>query len=77
MPKREYPQYLTPQTLILPLKIGVNEFYGALLTRNTMAYKAAQMALTRMQISAEAFTRLYVNAHISVGTGKLDLRTLW
>jgi len=31
--------------LILPLKIGVNEFYGALQTRNIKAYRAGQMAL--------------------------------
>ena len=36
-----------PQTLILPLKIGVNEFYGALQTRNIKAYRAAQMAHTK------------------------------
>ena len=45
MPKREYHQYLPPQTLILPLKIGVNEFYGALQARNIKAYRTAQMAL--------------------------------
>ncbi|MFA5925075.1 MAG: hypothetical protein WC856_27980, partial [Methylococcaceae bacterium] len=33
------------QTLILPLKFGVNDFYGALQTRNIKAYRTAQMAL--------------------------------
>ena len=31
--------------LILPLKFGVNDFYGALQTRNIKAYRAAQLAL--------------------------------
>jgi hypothetical protein len=32
------------QTLILPLKIGVNEFYGALQATNIKAYRTAQVA---------------------------------
>jgi len=44
--KREFHQNPSPQTLILPSKNEVNEFYGALQAANNKAYRTTQMTPT-------------------------------
>jgi hypothetical protein len=51
------------QTLILPLKIGVNEFYGALQATNIKAYRTAQMALLWIGLAFAATTSYAKPAH--------------
>jgi hypothetical protein len=46
------------QTLILPLKIGVNEFYGALQATNIKAYRTAQMAHCLLKNKRVAYNRI-------------------
>jgi hypothetical protein len=59
-----------PQTLILSLKIGVNEFYGALQTRNIKAYRTAQMAPMEEALqNSDSPNNLKLKIKLSVGLG--------